>query len=197
AIDVAIVAVADEAGIEAEAFRRLLSRIAGGGDEAAVARVHDVEAAYEGSRPFCRRLPKIAQGRNRAVVEIRSIEPQSAQRLRDVAWDLAEGSETPVAAFAEVVICIARKLGPHMRPVDVGADLRDRNDGERALAVGSVTLGAVDRKYELATFDGRSVGPVRRRRRRQRAQEAVDTLHCRGVGFARGSAVTHSRADHP
>src|SRR5262249_55950764 len=123
AIDVAIVAVADEAGIEAEAFRRLLSRIAGGGGEAAVARGHDVAAVYEGSRLLCRRLQEIAQGRNRAVVEIRSIEPQSAQRLRDVAWDLAEGSETPVAAFAEVVICIARKLGPHMRPVDVGADL--------------------------------------------------------------------------
>src|SRR5215471_20373512 len=77
-IDVAIVAVADEAGIEAEALRRLVSRIAGGSDEAAVARIHDVEAAYEGSRPLRRRLQQVAQGRNRAVMEIRPIEPQSS-----------------------------------------------------------------------------------------------------------------------
>src|SRR5262249_7139108 len=94
AIDVAIVAVADEPRIEAEPFRGLLSRIAGGSDEAAVACVHHVEAAYEGSRPLCRRLQEIAQRRNGAVVEVWPVEPQSAQRLRDVAGDLAEGFET-------------------------------------------------------------------------------------------------------
>src|SRR5215813_6111867 len=163
-IDVAIVAVADEPGIEAEPFRRLLSRIAGGSDEAAVACVHHVEAAYEGGRPLRRRLQQVAQRRNGAVVEVWPIEPQSAQRLRDVAWNLAEGSKTPIAAFAEIVIGVASELSPHMRPVDVGADLGDRNHGERALAVRSVTLGTVGRKYHLATFDSRSVGPVRRRR---------------------------------
>src|SRR6516164_8334471 len=87
AIDVAIVAVADESGIEAEAFRGLLSRIAGGSNEAAVA---------------C--IQQVAQRRNGAVVEVWPIEPQSAQRLRDVAWDFAEGFEAPIAAFAEIVV---------------------------------------------------------------------------------------------
>src|SRR5262249_54220958 len=157
-------------GIEAEAFRRLLSRIAGGSDEAAVARVHQVEAPHEGGRPLRRRLQEVAQRRNGAVVEVWPIGPKSAQRLRDLAWALAEGFEYATAPFAEIVIGFAGKLGPHMRPVDVGADLGDRDHGERALAVRSVTLGAVGRKYDLATFDRRSVGPVRRRRWRQRAQ---------------------------
>src|SRR5262249_56503275 len=111
-------------------------------------------------------------------------------------WDCGEGCETPIAAFEEIVVGIAGKLGPHMRPVDVGADLGDRDHGERALAVGSVTLGAVGHKYNLATFDGRSVGPVRRRWWRQRAQEAVDALHCAEAELARDGAVTEGRADH-
>src|SRR5262249_28088155 len=99
-------------------------------------------------------------------------------------------------AFAEIVIGVAGKLGPHMRPVNVGADLGDRDHGERALAVRSVTLGAVGRKYHLATFDGRSGGSVRRRRWRQSAQEAVDAYHYREAEFARDGAVTEGRADH-
>src|SRR5262249_16718444 len=148
AIDVAIVAVADEPRVKAEAFRGLLSRIAGGSDEAAVARVDDIETPHEGGRPLRRRLQpgpprrdggvwelgrrleEVAQRRNGAVVEVWPVEPQSAQRLRDVAWDLAEGFETPIAAFAEIVIGIAGKLGPHMRPVDVGAHFGDRDHGE-------------------------------------------------------------------
>src|SRR5215813_224206 len=77
AIDVAIVAVADEPRVEAEAFRGLLARIAGGSDEAAVARVHHVEAPHEGGRPLRRRLQQVAQRRNGAVVEVWPIEPQS------------------------------------------------------------------------------------------------------------------------
>src|SRR5262249_60898732 len=77
AIDVATVAVADKSGIEAEAFHGLLSRIAGGSDEAAVARVHHVEAPHEGGRPLRRRLQQVAQRRNGAVVEVWPIEPQS------------------------------------------------------------------------------------------------------------------------
>src|SRR5215471_3490490 len=196
AIDVAIIAVADEPRIEAEPFRGLLSRIAGGRDETAVACVYDIETPHEGGWPLRRRLQQVAQRRNGAIVEVWPIEPQSAQRLRDVAWDLAEGFETPIAAFAEIVIGVAGKLGPHMRPVDVGADLGDRNHGERALAVGGVTLGAVGRKYDLATFEGRSVRPVRRWWWRQRAQEAVDTLHCGEAELARNGAVTECRADH-
>src|SRR6516164_4767259 len=161
AIDVAIVAVADEPRIEAEPFRGLLSRIAGGRDETAVACVYDIQTPHEGGRPLRWRLQQVVQRRNGAVVEVWPVEPQSAQRLRDVARDLAEGFETPIAAFAEIVIGGASKLSPHMRPVDVGSDLGDRNRGERALAVRSVTLGAVGRKYHLATFDGRTVGPMR------------------------------------
>src|SRR5262249_16103009 len=149
--------------VEAEALRGLLSGIAGGSDEAAVARVHHVEAPHEGGRPLRRRLQEVAQRRNGAVVEGWPVEPQSPQPLPDVARDLAEGFETPIAASAEIVIVVAGKHGPHMRPIDLGADLGDRDHGERALAVRSVTLGAVGRKYHLATFDGRSVGPVRRR----------------------------------
>src|SRR5262249_17281224 len=78
AIDVATVAVADEPRVEAEAFRGLLSRIAGGRDETAVARVHHIEPAHEGSRPLRRRLQQVAQRRNGAVVEVWPIEPQSA-----------------------------------------------------------------------------------------------------------------------
>src|SRR5262249_16088252 len=175
---------------------KLLSRIAGGSDEAAVACIHHVEAPHEGGRPLRRRLQQVAQRRNGAVVEVWPIEPQSTQRLRDVAWGFAEGFETPITTYAEIVVGGARKVGPRMRPVDVGADLGDRDHGERALAVGGLTLGAVGRKDDLATFDGRGVRPVRRWWWRQRAQEAVDALHCREAELARDGAVTECRADH-
>src|SRR5258707_13357421 len=80
AVDVAIVAGADEPRIEAEAFRGLLSRIAGGSDETADACVHYVETHQEGGRPLRRRLQQVAQRRDGAVVEGWPIEPQSAQR---------------------------------------------------------------------------------------------------------------------
>src|SRR5262249_61025680 len=75
AIDVAIVAVADEPRVEAEPFRGLLSRIAGRRDETAVACVYDIETPHEGGWPLRRRLQHIAQRRNGAVVAGGPLQP--------------------------------------------------------------------------------------------------------------------------
>ena len=75
AVEVAFIAVADKARVEAEAFRRLLARIASRGDETAVTCIQHIEAANERGRPLRRRLEKVAQGRNRAVVKIGPVEP--------------------------------------------------------------------------------------------------------------------------
>src|SRR3954470_21107034 len=70
AVGVSAIAVTDEPGIEAEPFRRVLTWIAGRSDEAPITPVHHVEAAHECGRPLWRRLQKVAQTRNGAVVEI-------------------------------------------------------------------------------------------------------------------------------
>src|SRR5262249_40757069 len=117
-------------------------------------------------------------------------------RVRSEPSRCEDRARTPIAALAEIVVGIAGELGPHVRPVDVGANLRERNNAEGARTAGSMTLGAVGREYSLAALDGRRIGPVRRGWWRQRAQEALDALHRRQAEFTRDSAVTERRTDH-
>src|SRR2546429_48949 len=94
--------------------------------------------------------------RQRRAVEVAFI------AVADIARVCAERLETPIAALAEIVVGIAGELCPHVRPVDVGANLGERDNAEGARTVGSMTRGAVGREYDLAALDGRRVGLVRR-----------------------------------
>src|SRR5262249_723188 len=114
AVEVAFIAVADEARVEAESFWWPLARITSRGEETAVTCIHHIEAANECGRPLRRRLEEVAQGRNRAVVKIGPVEPQAGGRFGDIAWGFVERLETPIAAFAEIVVGVAGELGPHV-----------------------------------------------------------------------------------
>src|SRR5262249_59562737 len=157
-------------GAEGEGWGGWGGGTGGGGEEPAVTCIHHIEAANERRGSLRRRLEKVAQGRNRAVVKIGPVEPETRERLRHIARNFAERLETPIAALAEIVVGIAGELGPHGRPVDVGANLRERSNAEGARTAGSMTLGAVGREYSLAALDGRRIGPVRRGRWARPAQ---------------------------